>query len=1229
MSATSELTVEQEERIKSELREFIQNFTAVSEKGETKKKYREKLVEIAYDSEKRSLVVDYPDLALDRPEIATTLYSNPKKIIQTFKSALRESLEIVNEDLEGPEIRKHRVRIKGIKKEVKIRDLFRADLIGKLVSFKGIIVKATKVRPKLTRGMFKCKSCGHEFPHSFPSGFFHTPRICPEDGCDNTRSFKLLKQGREFEEFQTLTLQESPEEVPPGELPQSIPVRVKGDLAGKARPGERVTVYGILDVYPMRKLREGVNPLFNVFVESSYIKSEERGEEEVTLAEAEKQKIKELKGDPKLEEKIIKSIAPSIYGYEEIKKAIAAALFGGVHKELADGTELRDTVNLLLIGDPGTGKSQILKYAAKSSPRGLYTSGKGSSAAGLTAAVVKAENEWSLEAGALILADKGVACIDEFDKMSDKDRRSLHEAMEQLSYHPSTEITLANGNLVNIGNFVDRMFEQNHERIVDGVNCQILPLSENIPVLSTDFETLRPVNIDRLSRHKAPDYFYKIQFSNGRSVFVTPEHPMFVYDSGITTVNPSQLSVGEFVPAPREVLYEADEISLDVDFNSGHKPVHLPDTITSSLAYFLGYLATEGYSYDGSAAEVGLSNSDPTIISHMIDVIESTFHIEPLDYTEENRTIQIISRTLFDYLESNFPNLMKKSYEKRIPRLLFACPEEIRIAFLNAAFIGDGSVETETCAYSTNSKGLAHDYQDLLLTLGIHTRIHSEEYEYSNENKSRYRYKVYIRGDSLEHFASTVIPENTNGKFEKYRSKLNNLILRSKQTNRKRDNLPGQVATIIKDCLKALGLTYDGSLYQHIEHGYSINIEVVKDYLKILKEKYKVLLDLQIASDIRKLRGVTGYSQNQIAQIAGTTRGAVNYYEREGYSDERQVQVLSKVEHGLNSHLRQIKDKIDYLEKLCSFRWLKVKSIEKVPNSGKYKTDWVYDITVEPTRNFISQGVILHNTVSIAKAGIVATLNARTSIVAAANPKFGRYLPDREISENITLPMTILSRFDLIFVVRDIPQTERDKAMASHILGLHSKEFRPSPVFSPNFLKKYIRYAREYITPTFTKAAHEKLLDFYLRLRDSSKSGSGMGPIAITVRQLEALVRLSEAHARMLLREEVREYSADFAIELMKKSLFQVAQESGTETLDIDKISSTGISHKKRARYAVVLDIIKEKEEEFAEGVPLRTILEEAKKKGIENAFVKDILKREKKRGGIYEPSQNHYKVVP
>lgn len=1752
----SELSPERRERMKSELKEFILEYTTTTEEEEAKNKYREKLFNIAYDSKKRSLVVEYADVMLAKPEIGERLISAPKKIIGIFNDALREALETINEDLKEEEIRKHRVRIKGVKGQVEIRNLFRADLIGKIVPFKGIVVKATKVRPKLTRTFFKCQRCGHEFPITFSSGVYKKPEFCPADNCDNTRSFKRLKQGREFEEFQILTVQECPEEVPPGEIPQSIPVRVKGDLAGEVRPGERITVYGILDVAPKKKLRSGVNPLFDVFVNASFIEMEEKESGEVKLTEAEKKKIEELKGDPKLEEKIMQSIAPSIYGHKEIKKAVAASLFGGVHKELSDGTEIRDTINLLLIGDPGTGKSQILKYASKISPRGLYTSGKGSSAAGLTATVVKSDNEWSLEAGALILADQGTACltedsrvlvegslvpietlfdeknafsalsgeekvkisefdanicaltpelnttkdstirvrrkrhagpilniqlasgfnikltpdhklldgntlewkeassfekgepviaplhlpevekeiylldiipddwlislnegekdelkghvienyesltefnkefgfdkevlsggnqpkagklkealkeldcyeewkqkplkfgrakagerlkvatitpelayfigflfgdgnvriskrraqvsitqsptnqaqieqlkdafgqfstrklkasqreskslirgkevkskkvdlyadsnllayiykyltknglrnllqlpnrslsafiagcmdadgylsikhndthdertykvahvtfqisnqldeckafmlalrrfncysrlikgpkvnkiritdrqdvqrlmetidtfsvktkeipkgkhkvssvsgkepaepvaqlcdpitarsntsqlverknyqssrvqlhksreranpsveeagvhremenllsgdyfldqiqniskeqyngyvydlyvpenhnfvaegifahncIDEFDKMSDKDRRALHEAMEQLSYHPSTEVTLANGNLVNIGNFVDEMFEQNQERIVDGVNCQILPLSEDIPVLSTDFETLKPINIDRLSRHKAPDYFYKIQFSNGRSVLVTPEHPMFVYDSGITTVNPSQLNVGDFVPAPREVHYETDEISLDVDFDSGRKPVHLPDTITSSLASFLGYLAAEGYSHDGSAAEVRLCNSDPTIISHMIDVIESTFHIEPLDYTEENRTIRIISRTLFDYLESNFPNLMKKSYEKRIPRLLFACPEDIRIAFLNAAFIGDGSVETETCAYSTNSKGLAHDYQDLLLTLGIHTRIHSEEYEYSNGKKSRYRYKVYIRDDSLEQFASTVISENSNDKFEKYRSKLNKLILRSKQTNHKRDNLPGQVATIIKDCLKALGLTYDGSLYQYIEYGHSIGIEVVKDYLKILKEKYKELLDLQIESDIRKLRDVTGYSQNQIEQIAGTTRGNIDYYKRGGYSDERRAQLLSKVDHGLNSHLRQIKDKIDYLEKLCSFRWLKVKSIEKVPNSGKYKTDWVYDITVEPTRNFISQGVILHNTVSIAKAGIVATLNARTSIIAAANPKFGRYLQNRDISENINLPMTILSRFDLIFVIRDVPNEKRDKAMASHILGLHSKEVRPRPIFSPDFLRKYILYANEYITPTFTEEAHEKLLNFYLDLRASSKRGNEMGPIAITVRQLEALVRIAEAHARMLLRDKVKEESAEFAIELMKESLFQVAQvRSGKEKLDIDKISS-GISHKKRARYTVVLDIIKENEEDYDEGVPLEVIVEEAEKEGIGEGFVQDVLEKEKKRGGVYEPKQGNYAIVP
>jgi replicative DNA helicase Mcm len=341
------------------------------------------------------------------------------------------------------------------------------------------------------------------------------------------------------------------------------------------------------------------------------------------------------------------------------------------------------------------------------------------------------------------------------------------------------------------------------------------------------------------------------------------------------------------------------------------------------------------------------------------------------------------------------------------------------------------------------------------------------------------------------------------------------------------------------------------------------------------------------------------------------------------------------------------------LETLTSREYFldKIISIEHVPYKG-----YVYDIYVPREHNFIAEGVIVHNcidefdkmsgedrkalheameqlTVSIAKAGIVATLNARTSILAAANPKLGRYNEQRSISENINLPPTIISRFDLIFVMKDVPDAEGDKLKTRHVLGLHAGDVRVEPPIPPGLLKKYIMYARENVFPKLTEAAAKKIEEFYLKMRSMSakekKEGFEESPIAITTRQLEALVRLAEAHARMLLKDEVDEEDAQFAIDLVKYSLEQVGKDPESGEIDTGVIY-TGVSHTKRSRYYQVIEIIKnlEREEEYKDGVPIRKILEVAKERGIQEDFVIEVIRREVQSGNIYEPKSGRYKLI-
>ncbi len=809
--------------------------------------------------------------------------------------------------------------------------------------------------------------------------------------------------------------------------------------------------------------------------------------------------------------------------------------------------------------------------------------------------------------------------IDEFDKMNPTDRSSIHEAMEQQSYHPSFEISFLDGQKQQIGSFVDNLFKENEESKIIGKDCEILPVENHgFNVLTTDFKTIYDTNVNRISRHLAADHFIKITYSNGRDIIVTPEHPIYTMHSGeIQIVAADKVMENMFVPGVR-YLDNRNSSSLVTDFSRGRKNVTLPDTITNDFAKFLGYYIAEGYSYKGSSLEVGLSNTDPKIGEDMISSIRNTFNTEPINNVEQNRTIRIISTDIYNYLTENFPKTMQKSYIKRIDKKIFCIDESMRIEFLKAAFAGDGSVESTSIAYSTSSKGLAHDYQDLLLTLGISSRITSEEYSFGKDKEHhRTRYKVYIRGDSLEKFSSQIIGEpETNPKLMK-------LLIQNRNSNRKHDVLPPDVANIIIDSLHHLGLSYDGYFYQHLKYNYGITVEVISKYYDKLTRRYYLLLSkIRQTKTPKELRVLVGYSLSKMAKLVGISRGTLSKYEQINRSD-----LLPKYKQVIENQLEKVKDGLVRIDYLRDFRWLRIKKIEKIKNEGEYATKWVYDVTIEPTENFISHGLVLHNTVSIAKAGIVAQLNARTAIIAAANPRFGRYEDSRPPVENINLPPTILSRFDLIYIIRDEPDVETDKRMARHILELRRGHVieDTEPTINMDLLRKYISYAKQHVQPALTDDAMERIEQFYLNLRKESDDSSA---IAITPRYLEAIIRLSESQARMALKEDVTIDHVEAAINLLRTSLEQAGKDPITGRVDIDYLLS-GTTKTSRSKMQIIIDIMKEESRVgSSDVVSIRRIKELAKDQNIDDEFVDRVINQLRSNGEIYSPSDGFVKLA-
>lgn len=401
-----------------------------------KTRYKKELLEISREyPHRRSLFIDYREIERFGKAgiaLADQLLGNPGSVLEDVEAAIINDQLIRTKD--GRELQKGGINIRftNLPRKTLIRDI-RSDDINRFLSVEGILRKTTEVRPRIVLAAFRCPA-GHFTYKEQKYGKFIEPDGCATDGC-TFKKLELMPKRSRFIDSQKLRIQESPEGLRGGEQPQTLDVDVTDDLSGKVAPGDRVIINGILRSV-QRIVKGEKSTVFDIFLECNSIEIGEKEFEEVQIDEKSEDEIRALSRDPMIYRMITHSVAPTIYGSEDVKQAIALQLFGGIAKEMPDGSHLRGDIHVLLIGDPGIAKSQLLRYVVKLSPRAIYTSGQSSTAAGLTATAVKdefGEGRWTLEAGALVLADMGVAAVDEMDKMEKGDRSALHEAMEQQS----------------------------------------------------------------------------------------------------------------------------------------------------------------------------------------------------------------------------------------------------------------------------------------------------------------------------------------------------------------------------------------------------------------------------------------------------------------------------------------------------------------------------------------------------------------------------------------------------------------------------------------------------------------------------------------------------------------------------------------------------------------------------------------------------------------------------
>ncbi|KAK3905136.1 DNA replication licensing factor mcm2 [Staphylotrichum tortipilum] len=470
-----------------------------------------------------TLEVSYEHLSTSKAILAYFLANAPAAMLKLFDEVAMDVVLLHYPDYERIHSEIH-VRIFDLPVHYTLRQL-RQSHLNCLVRVSGVVTRRSGVFPQLKYVKFDCGKCGVTLgPFQQEANVEVKVSYC--QSCQSRGPFTLNSEKTVYRNYQKLTLQESPGTVPAGRLPRHREVILLWDLIDKAKPGEEIEVTGIYqNNYDAQLNNRNGFPVFATILEANNIVKSHDQLAGFRMTEDDEHRIRQLSKDPHIVDKLINSIAPSIYGHTDIKTAVALSLFGGVAKITRGAHHVRGDINVLLLGDPGTAKSQVLKYVEKTAHRAVFATGQGASAVGLTASVRRdpLTSEWTLEGGALVLADKGTCLIDEFDKMNDQDRTSIHEAMEQqtISISKAGIVTTlqARCGIIAAANPIGGRY---NSTIPFSANVELTePILSRFDILCVVRDTVEPEEDERLARFIVGSHSRSHPLTNGANTQAT------------------------------------------------------------------------------------------------------------------------------------------------------------------------------------------------------------------------------------------------------------------------------------------------------------------------------------------------------------------------------------------------------------------------------------------------------------------------------------------------------------------------------------------------------------------------------------------------------------------------------------------------------------------------------------------------------------------------------------